>query len=80
VIVRRKSTKKKPQSSEFDQFSQSGLSATGQTSLDVTKIQIDLKEFHPSKDIESVNLNKANILASDEKRTRKFTSRYAQIV
>jgi hypothetical protein len=71
VTVRRKSKEKK--SIEFDQ-----LLAIDQTSLDVTKIQIDLKEFHFSRDIESVDLNEANIL--EEKRTRKLTSRYAQIV
>jgi hypothetical protein len=70
VIVRRKNKEKK--SIEFDQ-----LFAIDQTSLDVTKIQIDLKEFHSSRDIESVDLNEANIL--EEKRTRKLISRYAQI-
>jgi hypothetical protein len=80
VIVRRKSTKKKSQLFEFDQFSQSDLSAIDQTSLDVTKIQTHLKEFHSSRDIESVDLNEANILSSDEKRTRKLINRYAQIV
>jgi hypothetical protein len=72
VIVRRKSKGKK--SIEFDQ-----LLAIDQTSLDVTEFQIDLKE-HFSRNIESVDLNEANILSSDEKRTRKFTSRYAPIV
>jgi hypothetical protein len=71
MIVRRKSKEKK--SIEFDQ-----LLAIDQTSLDVTKIQIDLKEFHSSRDIESVDLNEANIL--EEKRTKKLTRRYAQIV
>jgi hypothetical protein len=70
VIVRRKSKEKK-----FDQ-----LLAIGQTSLDVTKIQIDLKEFQPpSRNIESADLDEANILSDDQKRTRKLTSRYAQI-
>ncbi len=71
VIVRRKNKEKK--SIEFDQ-----LLATDQTSLDVTKIQTDLKEFRSNRDIESVNLNEANIL--EEKRTRKLINRYAQIV
>jgi hypothetical protein len=72
VIVRRKNKEKK--SIEFDQ-----LLAIDQTSLDVTKIQIDLKELQSSsRDIESIDLNEANIL--EEKRTRKFTNRYAQIV
>ncbi len=74
VIVRRKSKEKKPQLSEFDQ-----LPTIDQTSLDVTKFQIDLKE-HFSRNIESVDLNEANILSSDEKRTRKLINRYAQIV
>jgi hypothetical protein len=78
VIVRRKNKKKKPQLFEFDQFSQSDLLATDQTSLDVTEFQIDLKE-HSSRNIESVDLNEANILSSDKKRIRKLTSRYAQI-
>jgi hypothetical protein len=69
VTVRRKSKEKK--SIEFDQ-----LLAIDQTSLDVTKIQIDLKERF-NRDIESVDLNEANILSSDKKRTRKLTSRYA---
>jgi cytidylate kinase len=73
VIVRRKSKEKK--SVEFDK-----LFAIDQTSLDVTKIQIDLKNHLFSRDIESVDLNEANILSDDQKRTRKFTSRYAQIV
>jgi hypothetical protein len=73
VIVRRKNKEKK--SVEFDQ-----LLAIDQTSLDVTKIQTDLKEFQSSsRNIESVDLNEANILLSDEKRTKKPTSRYAQI-
>jgi hypothetical protein len=76
VTVRRKNKEKKSQLFEFDQ-----LFAIGQTSLDVRKIQIDLKEFQSSsRDIESVDLNEANILSSDEKRTRKLISRYAQIV
>jgi hypothetical protein len=79
VTVRRKSKKKKSQLSEFDQSSQSGLPATDQTPLDVTEFQTDLKE-HPSRNIESADLNEANILSSDEKRTRKLTSRYAQVV
>jgi hypothetical protein len=74
VIVRRKNKKKKSQMSEFDQ-----LLAIGQTSLDVTKIQTDLKN-QSSRNIESVDLNEANILSDDQKRTRKSTSRYAQIV
>jgi hypothetical protein len=74
VIVRRKGKKKKPQLFEFDQ-----LLAIDQTSLDVTKIQIDL-ENQFRRDIESVDLNEANILSDDQKRTRKLTSRYAQIV
>ncbi len=69
MTVRRKSKEKK--SIEFDQ-----LLAIDQTSLDVTKIQIDLKERF-NRDIESVDLNEANILSSDKKRTRKLTSRYA---
>jgi hypothetical protein len=72
VIVRRKNKKKKL--IEFDQ-----LLAIDQTSLDVTKIQIDLKN-QSRRDIESVDLNEANILSNDQKRTRKLTSRYAQIV
>jgi hypothetical protein len=72
VIVRRKNKEKK--SIEFDQ-----LFVNGSTSLDVTKVQIDLKEF-PSRNIESVDLNKANILSSNEKRTRKSINKYAQIV
>jgi hypothetical protein len=79
VIVRRKNKRKKPQLFEFDQFSQSGFFAIDQTSLDVTKFQTDLKEFHSSRNIKSADLNEANILSSDEKRTRKLTSRYAQI-
>jgi hypothetical protein len=80
VIVRRKNKGKKSQLFEFDQFSQSDLSAIGQTSLDVTEIQIDLKEFQlSSRNIESVDLNEANILSSEEKRIRKLISRYAQI-
>jgi hypothetical protein len=79
VTVRRKNKKKKFQLFEFDQFNQSDLFAINQTSLNVTEFQIDLKE-HSSRDIESVDLNEANILSSDEKRTRKSTSRYAQIV
>jgi hypothetical protein len=71
VIVRRKSKGKK--SIEFDQ-----LSAIGQTSLDVTKIQIDL-ENQLRRNIESADLNEANILSSDEKRSRKPTSRYVQV-
>jgi acyl carrier protein len=74
VIVRRKDKKKKPQMSESDQ-----LFAIGQTSLDVTEIQTDLKnQFR--RNIESADLNEANILSDDQKRTRKLTSRYAQIV
>jgi hypothetical protein len=76
VIVRRKGKEKKPQLIEFDQFSQSDLLAIGQTSLDVTKIQIDL-ENQSSSNIESVDLNEANILSDDQKRTRKLTSRYS---
>jgi hypothetical protein len=79
VIVRRKSKRKKSQLTEFDQFSQSGLFAIGQTSLNVTEIQIVLKN-QSRRDIESVDLNEANILSDDQKRTRKLTSRYAQIV
>jgi hypothetical protein len=78
VIVRRKNKKKKSQLTEFDQSSQSDLSATDQTSLDVTKIQTDLKN-QPRRNIESADLNEANILPDDQKRTRKSTSRYAQI-
>jgi hypothetical protein len=55
------------------------LLAIDQTSLNVTEFQIDLKE-HSSRNIEWVDLNEANILSSNEKRTRKSTSRYAQIV
>jgi hypothetical protein len=80
VTIRRKNKRKKSQLFEFDQFSQSDLSAIDQTSLDVTKIQIDLKEFHSSRNIESADLNQTNILSSEKKRTRKSTSRYAQIV
>jgi hypothetical protein len=72
VIVRRKSKEKK--SIEFDQ-----LFATDQTSLDVTKFETDLKERF-SKDIESVDLNEANILSSDEKRIKKLINKYVQIV
>jgi hypothetical protein len=71
VIVRRKGKEKK--SVEFGQ-----LPAIGQTSLDVTEFQTDLKE-RSSRNIESVDLNEANILSDDQKRTRKPTSRYAQI-
>ncbi len=46
----------------------------------MTKIQIDLKNQSSSKNIESVDLNEANILSDDQKRTRKLISRYAQIV
>jgi cytidylate kinase len=74
VIVRRKSKRKKLQTFEFDQ-----LFAIDQTSLNVTKIQIDLKN-QSRRDIESVDLNEANILSNDQKRTRKLISRYAQIV
>jgi superfamily I DNA and RNA helicase len=69
VIVRRKNKKKKSQ-----------LFAIDQTSLNVTKIQIDLKNQFSSRNIESVDLNEANILSDDQKRTRKLISRYAQIV
>jgi hypothetical protein len=79
VIVRRKDKEKKSQLIEFDQFSQPGLLAIDQTSLDVTKFQIDLKN-QSHRNIESVDLNEANILSSDEKRTRKLTSKNAQIV
>jgi uncharacterized protein YjbI with pentapeptide repeats len=75
VIVRRKNKEKKPQLIEFDQFSQSDLLAIDQTSLDVTKIQIDLKN-QSRRNIESVDLNEANILSDDQKRTRKLISRY----
>jgi hypothetical protein len=76
VIVRRKNKKKKSQMFEFDQ-----LLAIDQTSLDVTKIQISLKEFQSSnRNIESADLNEANILSDDQKRTRKLISRYVQIV
>jgi hypothetical protein len=76
VIVRRKSKRKKFQMFEFDQ-----LFAIDQTSLDVTKIQISLKEFQSSsRNIESADLNEANILSDDQKRTRKLISKYAQIV
>jgi hypothetical protein len=75
VIVRRKSKEKKSQLFEFDQ-----LFAIDQTSLNVTKFQIDLKEFHLSKNIKSVDLNEANILSSEEKRIKKLINRYAQIV
>jgi hypothetical protein len=71
VIVRRKNKEKK--SIEFDQ-----LLAIDQTSLNVTKIQIDLKEIRSSKNIKSVDLNEANILK--EKRARKLTNKYVQIV
>jgi hypothetical protein len=74
VIVRRKNKSKKSQTFEFDQ-----LPATGQTSLDVTEIQIDLKNLS-RRDIESIDLNEANILSDDQKRTRKLINRYAQIV
>jgi hypothetical protein len=80
VIVRRKNKEKKPQLTEFGQFSQSDLPETGQTSLDVTEIQIDLENQFPSRNIESVDLNEANILSDNQKRTRKLTSKYAQIV
>ncbi len=80
VIVRRKSKRKKFQLTEFDQSSQSDLLAIDQTSLDVTKIQIDFENHSSSRNIESVDLNEANILSDDQKRTRKSTSRYAQIV
>jgi hypothetical protein len=73
VIVRRKSKEKK--SIEFDQ-----LLAIDQTSLDVTKIQISLKNQSFNRNIESVDLNEANILSNDQKRIRKLISRYAQIV
>ncbi len=79
MIVRRKDKEKKSQLIEFDQFSQPGLLAIDQTSLDVTKFQIDLKN-QSHRNIESVDLNEANILSSDEKRTRKLTSKNAQIV
>jgi hypothetical protein len=72
VTVRRKGKGKK--SAEFDQ-----LSATGQTSLDVTEFQIGLEEFHLSRNVESADLNEANILSSEEKRIKKPTSRYAQV-
>jgi cytidylate kinase len=76
VIVQRKNKEKKSQLFEFDQ-----LFAIDQTSLDVTKFQIDLKEFQSSsKNIESVDLKEANILSSEEKRIRKLINRYAQIV
>ncbi len=71
VIVRRKDKEKK--SAESGQ-----LLATDQTSLDVTEFQTDLKE-RPSRNIGSADLNEANILPDDQKRTRKPTSRYAQI-
>jgi hypothetical protein len=81
VIVRRKDKRKKSQLTEFDQSSQSDLLAIDQTSLDVTEIQISLKEFQfSSRNIESADLNEANILSDNQKRTRKLTSRYAQIV
>jgi hypothetical protein len=70
VIVRRKDKEKKL--IEFDQ-----LLAIDQTSLNVTKLQTDLRS---SRDIESVNLNEANILSDDQKRIIKLTSRHAQIV
>jgi cytidylate kinase len=72
VIVRRKSKEKK--SAEFDQ-----LLAIDQTSLDVTKIQIDLRN-QSRRNIESVDLNEANILSDDQKRTRKLIDRYAQMI
>ncbi len=68
VIIQRRSKRKK--SIEFGQ-----LFAIGQASLDVTEIQIDLKEFRFSRDIESVDLNEANIV--EGKRTRKLISRYS---
>ncbi len=64
---------------EFGQSSQSDLPAIGQTPLDVTEIQTDLENQPPSRNIESADLNEANILPDDQKRTRKPTSRYAQI-
>jgi hypothetical protein len=72
VTVRRKGKGKKPQLSESGQ-----LPATGQTSLNVTEFQTGLG--NPSRDIGSVDLDEANILPSDEKRSRKPTSRYAQV-
>jgi hypothetical protein len=54
---------------EFDQ-----LSAINQTSLDVTKIQIDLRN-QLRENIESADLNEANILSDDQKRTRKLINR-----
>jgi adenylyl- and sulfurtransferase ThiI len=75
VIVRRKDKEKKSQLFEFDQ-----LFAIDQTSLDVTKIQIDLKNHSFSRNIESVDLNEANILSDDQKRTEKLINKYAQIV
>jgi hypothetical protein len=63
VTVRRNNKEKKSQLFEFDQ-----LLAINQTSLDATKFQIDLEKFQSfSKDIESVDLNEANILSSEEK-------------
>jgi hypothetical protein len=71
VTVRRKGKGKK--SVEFDR-----LPATGQTSLDVTEIQTGLKEIRSSRDIESVDLDEANIL--EEKRAKKLINKYVQVV
>jgi hypothetical protein len=69
VIVRRKSKKKKFESSRSDQ---SDLLEIDQISLDVLNFQIDLRSV---RNIESVDLNESNII--NEKRTRKSTSRYS---
>ncbi len=79
VIVQRKNKKKKSQLIEFDQSNQSDLLAIDQTSLDVTKDQIDLKN-QSRRNIESVDLNKANILSDDQKHTKKLINIYVQIV
>ncbi len=79
VIVRRKNKNKKPESTQFESSrsessrpDQLSLLEIDQISLDVTDFQIDLKSV---RNIESVDLNEANIL--DKKRTRKPTSRYS---
>ncbi len=74
VIVRRKDKNKKSESSrsESSRFDQLSLFEIDQISLNVIDFQIDLRLI---KNIESVDLNKSNII--DEKRTRKSTSRYS---
>ncbi len=75
VIVSRKNKEKKSQLFKFNQ-----LLAIDQTSLNITKIQIDLKNQSSSESIELVNLKEANILSNDQKRTKKLINKYAQIV